>query len=82
MGESQPTCEICGQRTDSGGDQSYTRSGAGPSTVVVKGPKQCSTCGRRGCPSCLRVVEEQADDHFYDQYVCRDCLDEAAARPV
>jgi hypothetical protein len=28
-----------------------------------------------GCPGCLRVVEERADDYFIDVFTCRECLE-------
>ena len=81
MENAQLACEICSERIDAMREQSYPRSGSGSPTVVAKGLKQCSTCGRRGCPRCLQVVEERVDDYFFDLYSCRDCLDGTPARP-
>jgi hypothetical protein len=48
--------------------------------LVAKGPQRCSGCGRRGCPRCLRVLEERTDDFFFDVLLCPDCIEQEKRR--
>jgi hypothetical protein len=43
-------------------------------SVRARWLEQCSECGRLGCPKCLCVVDERADDFFFDVFLCLDCL--------
>jgi hypothetical protein len=67
-------CGICGERVDPWGRLDYPRVAAEAGAVQMSGLQECSECGRRGCPSCLRVVEERADDFFFDRFACVGCL--------
>ncbi len=70
-------CELCGEVVVPWADLAYARVGAGAPTRVLRGAQRCTQCGRVGCPSCLRLVEEQVDDFFILQLACHQCLSRA-----
>jgi len=67
-------CEICGRRVDPWAEFRYARAAPGAASVMMRGPPPCSECRRRGCPSCMCVVGEWADDFFFDEFLCSACL--------
>ena len=73
------TCEICGRAVELEGGVSYARSGQGAAAIEAEELRHCWSCKRRGCPDCLRTVEERADDFFIDLLTCQDCLDKESA---
>lgn len=76
MSESRVHCEICGAGFDEGEPLRYPRRGLGAQELVRPGLERCTHCQRRGCPRCLTVVEERADDYFIDLMLCEACLPE------
>jgi len=62
---------------DPWGELLYPRVSAPTATVLARGLQRCSECGRLACPTCLRVVEQRADDFFFDQFACLACLRKA-----
>ncbi len=72
-------CEMCGTVVPPWAELSYPRIGSGAQSRVLRGPQHCAECGRLGCPTCLRVVEERVDDFFIDEPTCLPCL--RRARP-
>jgi len=69
-----PRCEICGGAVDVSHELVYPRAPKAVPSVRARGLEQCSECGRLGCPKCLCVVDERADDFFFDVFLCLDCL--------
>jgi hypothetical protein len=67
-------CEICGRRVDLAEKLRYERVGQRKAQFQSDELLSCVGCKRRGCPECLRSIEDRADDFFFDEFLCGDCL--------